>query len=139
MLTKSFWKYLVAFIVGLVFAYSLTWLTGVSANLMPALGEYEWTREHIEISMFFANIYALVLPLGMISLLIGYMLSKLLKTRSTAILVLAISPPILLYLFPYLYLSLSDLDMLHWFLEIPKVLVIAGGVTYMIKRGETDL
>jgi hypothetical protein len=135
---KLLWKYIIALLVGIAFAYSLTWLTVISANLMPALGPYKWTREHIEISMFFANIYAFILPLGIMSLLIGYLLSKLLKTSATVILVLAALPPISFYLFPYLYLPLSDFDMLHWFLEAPKVFVIAGGITYMIKRGSTE-
>ena len=139
MQVNSLSKYIVALIVGLAFAYSLTWLTGVSANLMPAIGPYKWARENIEVAMFLANIYAYVLPLGLISLLIGYFLRNFLKTRSTVVVVLAAFPSLLLLLYPYIYRQLSDFNMLHWFMEIPKVLVILCGIAYMVKRVEKDL
>ncbi|MDG1750183.1 MAG: hypothetical protein P8I03_00725 [Thalassotalea sp.] len=131
-------KYITALIISFVFAYGLTWLTGFSSNLMPAFGAHEWTKSNINISMFFANIYAYVIPLAIISLSIGFILGKVLKTKSTIIALLTAFFPLCFFIFPYTYQPLSEFELLHWLIEVPKILTIILSLIYAFNKFGID-
>ncbi|PCI61861.1 MAG: hypothetical protein COB35_05365 [Gammaproteobacteria bacterium] len=127
---KTWQKNIIALLAGLAFAANLAWLTGFSAGIMPALSAHQWTKEHVEISLFFYNLYAFVLPLGIIAFFIGGLLGKLLKTNSTTVIALAATPAILIYL----VFNLNLTDYHFWMLELPKIITIAAVTWFSIKK-----
>jgi len=123
-----FLKYIIVFSFGMLFILFQGWLAGVSANLTPAFGIHEWTREHVKISMFISSFFTYLLPLAIATLTIGYLIAKLIKVNKVILFILLSLPTFLITLPSIEFL------ILRWYLEIPRLTVIAFALWFSLSK-----
>ncbi|MBL4941656.1 MAG: hypothetical protein JKY81_08325 [Colwellia sp.] len=123
-------KYIIALVVGVIFTDLQVRLVGFSANMPLAFGEQQWARNHIELLLFLTNLVSHLMPLALITLVIGYTLAKLLKTNASAIIFISVLPSVLLGFPPLdLWTKLS-----FWYIDIVRLIIIVGGMWFTVKK-----
>ncbi len=123
-------KYVLALIVGLVFIDIQTRLVGFSASIPFSLNEYEWAKTHSELSLFIMNFVTNLIPLALVTLMIGYLVARLLKANNIMIVFLIILPSLLLVL-PSIDL-ITQLS--FWVTEIARLLVMFLGLWFIVNK-----
>ena len=123
-------KYILALFIGLVFIDIQTRLVGFSASIPFALNEYDWTKEYVELSLFIFNFITYLIPLAFITVIIGYLVSRLLKPNNLIIAFIIVLPSLLLVVS-----SMSMITQLSfWSLELPRLLIIIFVLWFTIKK-----